>query len=94
MQCLFHGQVEHVVDVLAVIADLQHLRLVARALALLADELDIGQELHLDGDGAIALADFAAAAGDVEGKMPGSVAALLALGQAAKSSRMASKALM
>ena len=51
--------------------------LIARALAFLADQLHVGQELHLHRDGAIALADFAAAAGHVEGKMAGGVAALL-----------------
>ena len=34
----------------------------ARAFALLADQFDIGQELHLDRHGAVALAGFAAAA--------------------------------
>ncbi len=66
-------------DVAAVVADIQNAALVARALALVADQLDIGQELHLDGDGAVALAGLAAAAGDVEGEMAGGVAAPLGL---------------
>ena len=68
-------------NVLAVVAHFQHLGLVARALALLADQFDVGQELHLDGDRSVALADIAAAAGNVEGKVAGSVTALLALRQ-------------
>ena len=51
--------------------------LIARALALLADQLHVGQKLHLHGDRAVALAGFAAAARNVEGKMAGGVAALL-----------------
>ena len=81
VQRLLHRQVQHVVNVLAVIANLQHFRLVARALALLADQLHVGQELHLHRDRAVALAGFAAAAGNVEGEMSRGVAALLALRQ-------------
>ena len=66
-------------DVLASIANVQNIGLVTRALALFADQLNVGQELHLDGDGAVALANLAAAAGDVERKVPGAEAALLGL---------------
>ena len=58
-------------DVQAVIADIEHAWLVARAVAFLADELDVGEELHLDGHGAVALAGFAASAGNVEREMAG-----------------------
>src|SRR5207253_8939551 len=40
--------------------------LIACALAFFADQLNVREELHLDGNRSIALADFAAAAGDVE----------------------------
>ena len=63
---------------LPVIANLQHLRLVARAFALLADQFDVRQELHLDRHCAVALAGFAAPAGNVERKVSGAEAALLA----------------
>ena len=63
-------------DVLAPVVHLQHAALVALALALLAHQLDVGQELHLDRDGAVALAGLAAAAGDVEAEVPDGVAAL------------------
>ena len=66
-------------NVQTLVADFEDAALVARALALLADQLDIGQKLHLDGDRAIALAVFAAAAGDVEGEMARRVAALVRL---------------
>src|SRR5208282_492111 len=41
---------------------------------------DVGEELHFNGDGAIALAGFAASAGNVEGKISGGVAAALDVG--------------
>ncbi len=63
------------------IAHLQHLRLVARALAFFADQFHVGEKLHFDRDRAVALAAFAAPAGNVEGKMSRRVAALLALRQ-------------
>ena len=72
---------EDVVDVLALVADVEDLGLVAGAFALLAGEFDVGEELHLDGDGAIALAGFATSAGNVEGEMSGGEAVLLRFGQ-------------
>src|SRR5262249_43689817 len=76
-----HGEVEHVVDVLALITHLKHLRLIARALALFADQFDVGEELHFDGDGAVALAGFASAARNVEGEVSGAEAALVSFGK-------------
>src|SRR5207248_2136746 len=58
-------------DVLAAIAHVQNLRLEARALALLADEFNICEKLHLDRDRAVALAHVAAPAGHVEGEVRG-----------------------
>ena len=68
-------------NVLAVIADFQHLWLVTRALAFLADQFDVGQELHFHRDRAVTLAGLATSAGDVEGKMSGGVTAFFALRQ-------------
>ena len=65
-QRLIDRQVEHVGDRLAAILDLERLAVVAAALALLARDVDVGQEVHLDRDHAVALARLAAAALDVE----------------------------
>ena len=65
-QRLVDGQVEHVGDRLAAVLDLERLAVVAPALALLARHVDVGQEVHLDGDDAVALARLAAPALDVE----------------------------
>ena len=74
-----HGELQRLVDIESVVANLEDAALVARALALFAHQLDVGQELHLDGHRAIALADLAAAAGDVEGEVAGGISALLGL---------------
>ena len=74
LQRLLHGHIQHFGDVLALELDLQRFAVIAFALADLAGHGDIGQELHLDLDIAFAAAGFAAAALDVEGKAPGTVA--------------------
>ena len=67
---------------LALEQDFQRLAVVALALADVAGDVDVGQEVHLDLDDAVALAGLAAAALDVEGEAPGLVAARLGFGQA------------
>ena len=62
--------------------NLQRLAVVALALAGLAGDVDVGQEVHLDLDDAVALAGLAAAALDVEAEAAGLVAAGLGLGEA------------
>ncbi len=62
--------------------DLQRLAVVALALADVAGDVDVGQEVHLDLDDAVALAGLAAPALDVEGEAAGRVAARLGFGQA------------
>ena len=62
--------------------DLQGLAVVALALADLAGDVDVRQELHLDLDDPVALAGLAAAALDVEAEAPGLVAADPGLGRA------------
>ena len=79
-----HGHFQNVVNIFAVVADFQDAGFEALAAALLADQLDIGEELHFDGDGAVALAGFAAAAGHVERKMAGGIAAALGVGRVGK----------
>ena len=53
---------------------------VTGSVTFFAGEFDVGEELHLDGDGAVAFADVAAAAGDVEGEVSGAEAAALGVG--------------
>src|SRR3954453_16322166 len=61
---------------------LERLAVVARGVAHVAGDVDVGQEVHLDLYEAVALACLAPAALDVEGEAAGLVAARLALGQA------------
>jgi hypothetical protein len=62
----FDRHVEHIGNGLALELDFQRFPIVALALADVAGDIDIGQEVHLDLDDAVALAGFAAAALDVE----------------------------
>ena len=87
-QRLIDGQVEDVGDRLAAVLDVERLAIVAAALALLARHVDVGQEVHLDGDDAVALTGLAAAALDVEREPPGRKPRALASGIIANSSRM------
>ncbi len=74
-QRFLHGHLEHLVDALALVGDLQRLAVVALALAHVAGHVDVGQEVHLDLDHALALARLAAPALDVEREAPRLVAA-------------------
>src|SRR5262249_25284067 len=71
------GQVQNFVNVLAAVFDVEDRRLEPRAFALFAYELDVGQELHLDGDRAVAFAHVASPSRNVEREMAGVVAARL-----------------
>src|SRR5260370_12475236 len=82
MHGLFHSEVQRLMDILAAIAHLQHLRFEAGAVALFANQFNIGEELHLHRDRAVALANLASATWDVEGKMSGSQASLIGFGLA------------
>ena len=79
---LLDRHVEHIGDRLVAVFHLQRLAVVALALADVAGDVDVRQEMHLDLDQAVALAGLAAAALDVEGEAAGLVAACLGLGQA------------
>src|SRR5690606_7069248 len=70
----------HFVDVPAAIADLQRLAVVAPALAHIAGHIDIGQEVHLHADDAIALAGLAASTLHVEAEAARAIAAGAGLG--------------
>src|SRR6185437_7715972 len=74
--------VENVGDRVALEFHLQRLAVVAGAVADVAGDVDVGEEVHLDLEEAVALARLAAAALDVEAEAAGLVAARLALGQA------------
>src|SRR5579884_2645278 len=72
---------EHVGDRLALVLHLERLGVVALALADFARDVDVGQEVHLDLDDAVALARLAASALHVEREASGRVAAHLRLGR-------------
>ncbi len=80
-QRLFDRRVEQVGDGLALVLHRQRLAVVARAAADVAEDVDVGQEVHLDALHAVALARLAAPALDVEGEAAGLVAALARFGQ-------------
>ena len=71
-------------NVLATISHVENLRFVARAFALLADQFDISQKLHLNGDGPVALADLTAPTRDIERKVPRTKVALFRLRKGGK----------
>ena len=73
-QSLLHRHLQHLVDVFALIAHLQGLPVVALALAHLAGDVDVGQEMHLNLQKAVAGAGLTPAAPDVEGKPARAVA--------------------
>ena len=56
-------------NVFAFIADVENLRLIARAFAVFTNEFDVGEKLHLHGHGAVALARLTAAARDIKTEM-------------------------
>ena len=76
-QGLFHRHLQHLVDVLALVAHLQRLPVVPLALAHLAGDIDIRQEVHLNLDESIPGAGLAPSSPDVEGKPPSIVAPAL-----------------
>ena len=66
LEPLLDRQLEHLGDVLALERDVERVAVVARALAHLARHVDVGEEVHLDLDGAVARARLAAPALHVE----------------------------
>src|SRR5262249_44995662 len=79
VQRLLDRHVQHLGDGLALVVHLQRLPVVPGAVADLARHVDVGQEVHLDLDGACARAVPAAATLDVEGEPTGQVPADLGL---------------
>ena len=78
---VFDRQVEQVGDAVAVELYRERLLIVAASVTYFAEDVDVGQEVHLDAALAFALAGLAAAALHVEGEAAGLVAALARLGQ-------------
>src|SRR5258706_5350165 len=72
---------EQVGDGVAVVFHCQRLVVVAAAAADFAEHVNIGQKIHFNAALALALAGFAAATGNVEGKASRFVAALTRLGE-------------
>src|SRR5437879_4365298 len=68
-------------NILALVADLEYLRFEACPFALLAEQPDIGKELHLYRDRAVALAIFATPAGNVERELSRAETGFLGLGK-------------
>src|SRR2546425_4831906 len=66
LECLLDRHVEHVRDRLALELDLERLPVVPAPVTDLAGDVDVGQEVHLDLDRAVASAGLAAPALDVE----------------------------
>ena len=79
-QGLVHRHLQHFVDVLALVLDLQGLPVVPPPLAHLTGDIDVGQKVHLDLDEAVAGAGLAPAAPGVEGKPSRAVAPALGVG--------------
>ena len=79
-QSFLDRKIQRLVNVLATIADFQHLRFVASAFAFFAYQLYVREELHFDGYGAIPLTGLASSTRNVEGKVSCGEAAFFCLG--------------
>ncbi len=60
VQGFLDGHVENVVDVFVFVLNVEDGGFVTGSIAFFAGELDVGEELHFYGDGAVAFADVAA----------------------------------
>ena len=76
---VLHRELEHVGDAHPAELHVERLAVVALAAALLAGDVDVGEEVHLDLHESVALAGLAAAALHVEGEAARAVAAELRL---------------
>src|SRR5262249_32923803 len=63
------GEIEHLVNVKPTVANGEDRALKAASLARLALHFEVGHEVHLDGNGSGASTSFAAAPGEIEGKV-------------------------
>src|SRR5262249_37987654 len=74
-----NGHLKHIVDILPVEFHFEHAALEARTTAFLANQLHVSKELHLYGNGAVALTRFATPTRNIERKMARGVAAALSV---------------
>ena len=72
---LFNGHIQHFVDGLTLVLNLQRFAVIAFAFALVARHVDIRQEVHLNLNDAVTLAGFAAPTANVKAKAPRRIAA-------------------
>ena len=79
---VFDGHIEHIGDAEALEFNLERLAVIPAAIAFLARDVNIGEEVHLDLDQAVAVAGFAAAPFDIEAEPAGFIAARSGFGQA------------
>src|SRR5690606_10886185 len=84
LDALFHGHVENIGDGASLEQNLERFAVVALAVADVAGNVHIWQEVHLDLDDAVALAGLAAPTLDVERETARLVTARLRLGQPGK----------
>src|SRR4029079_439117 len=61
-----HGHAEHLVHILAAITNVENLLLETRAFTFFAVQFHVGEELHLDCHGAVALTNLTTAARKIE----------------------------
>ena len=79
LTCFIHRHIQHLIDVLALVAHLERLLVVAAALAHIARHINIRQEVHLDFEQAVTRTRLAAAALDIERETARAVAARLGI---------------
>src|SRR5262249_694745 len=72
-----NGHVQNLVNVFALVQDLEDAALVSRAFTFLADEFNVRQKLHLYSHSPVALAHFAPAAWNIERETAGVISACL-----------------
>ena len=80
LHALVNGHFEYVVNGLALVVYLERFAVVALALADLAGNVDIREEVHFYLDDAVALAGLTASASHVEGKSSGGISPCLSIG--------------
>ena len=71
---IFNRHLQHFVDVLALVTQLESFAVVALAAANIAPNVHVGQEMHFDLNDAVALASFATTTLDVKTESSGQVA--------------------
>ncbi len=81
LERLLDRHIEHFEYILSFVTHLEGFMVVTPALADLAGDVYVGQEMHLDPFDAVALAAFTPAAGNIERKTPRPVAAHFRFGQ-------------